>query len=476
MLPVVSVVLGYGYVWWSMQQAAEEFTAGLKPMVDLKFEELYFDPIENQVGLRGISIQPLGVNETFRIQAVHFTTPDRQFWLAAEQMLAAGRWPEVFNTRIEGLNLNVAAINAAMPASLPMALDNDTALIRALSPCYSNDPLRQMTLMGYGDIRNDIELSYYLSRGNQLATTDLRWSMQGVMDINTHLEIPLAQGQINSAALMQGAAGIEVLSVAVQDRGYNNKRNRFCASREGIEPEQLVSNFEQTLRQQLAAQRFELPETFIKALVGLQKPGAQSYIELRPTANPMALMMVPPSEALAMLQPTLEVNGKRLNLQPLAVALGRLQGGAAAQPDYNAQVVAAESSVGAAPLAEPDASRPDSDGFSMGAEPAIVQPPVAQTEAAQPAGAEQVAALTPTVTLKKKPLAEQPPGFKEVPVRALLRYKQKRIRLRTVFGRTIEGKLVSADSQKLRIEERQSHGKAVYPLSLSNITLAEVYH
>lgn len=447
---VLIVAAAYGFYWYQVKSQADDLVQQMSPFAQVRYGSVYAHP-DGTVGVDGLTITPHQMHAPVSIEAVRIRAGSPLFFLFGS------------DTPPERLNISLKQMRQGLDSELFRTVQQQSDLMLESNPLYVSPnalgcgsvrqfDINTMQRMGFNEMLMDVNLDYRGDNQARKVQLNLFVDIHDLAETRMEMAFSVDPSQLQNPMMASGNARLETLSFSYADRGYNQRRDRFCAAEAGIKPAEYRQQHRQLFVQWLNASGVELPDSLLAAYFDLQQPDADMALSLRPVGGVGAaeVMMQDPMTLLQSLNLQFNINGKPLALDGIdwpelmaGLAMAGNPGRAGRLPQEEA-----EEAVAAATEAESEASA--GDVSPQMAEPA---PAVVQRASVQPVSKR----YQPT------PLAE------------LSDHLGAQVRIFTYFGNDVEGQLVHADKQGVRVLQRLKQGVAEYPLDNDRIQQAEVW-
>ncbi|MET4000984.1 hypothetical protein [Marinobacterium sp. MBR-109] len=448
---VLMVAAAYGFYWYQVKSQADDLVQQMSPFAQVRYGSVYAHP-DGTVGVDGLTITPHQMHAPVSIEAVRIQAGSPLFFLFGS------------DTPPERLNISLKQVRQGLDSELFRTVQQQSDLMLESNPLYVSPnalgcgsvrqfDINTMKRMGFSEMLMDINMDY---RGDSRARKihfDLFVDIHDLGETRMEMALSADPNQLRNPMIASGNARLETLSFNYADRGYNQRRDRFCAAEAGIKPAEYRQQHRHLFVQWLNASGVELPDSLLAAYFDLQQPDADMAFSLRPVGGVGAaeVMMQDPMTLLQSLNLQFSINDKPLVLDGIdwsELMTGLAMAGNPGRTDSVSAAEPEEGMVAAASEAEAEAS--------------------AGSEASQVA--ESVAAAEQRVRAQPVSKRYQPTPLAELPA-----YLGAPVRIFTYFGNDVEGQLVHADGQGIRVMQRLKQGVAEYPLDNDRIQQAEVW-
>lgn len=461
LVPVVIAAGFYGFIYWKLTKAADDFAMQVSPFAQMSYEKVFIDPLETEIGLDAIKLTPVGSSGEINIESLRMRAPSWGYFFDFEEKINQGNLPESFDLRLKGLlvDLNSGYMNdwVSMAADVqPGSAQSFDALACGERDYFSLADLKKMR---YSALSSDLSILYYFSKTDQVMSFDVDVATGMMMETSMAFEVGVATNELSMQTMMFAQPQLKSVELRYRDRGYNKRRINFCTAETGVSEEQYRENYRQALYQNLQLQGWIIPEGIFNAFDQMNNPGGSTYIRLdmpQGFGTQTLMTIQKPSDLLAVLNPYVEFNGKPVLLDGISWE----------EPDPAALKRALR------------ASRSESDVAAVESEDNQVEDDSASESAEDDGEKEKYINLADLKEKRQVYQRTHEVSFKEVSIASLKQHVGKQVQLRTYFGRRIEGELIAVSANEIKVEHRlpDGRGTAVYPISKDKIESAKLYH
>lgn len=443
LIPLILILLvvgAQGYYWYQVKSDIDSVVASVRPVAKVEYGNISVSFL-GQVSLEQIAIQPNGYKEQISIQRALLTSTSRTFFLTAHEQLRTGILDDPVSLSLSGLNYY---INADYAEKLILfTSDTGTKSLDTLL-CGETGVIDQTALqaMGYRYLQGDLNLILESSANKKLMKVRLGAEFAQFMKGEVSLWLALHQGGTLRRKDLAKTA-IQMFGMTVSDLGYNQRWKTFCAQQEGLLVTDYLERYRSVLTENLSDGSSEgRGARLLDALVSVRSERSilaarwepATPLEIQKLASPKAGDSLFSSAELA-----LQVNGKVLEL-----------------PDQEWQVM--------------------HDLFGGDLRRAALAVVETKKASAQPVALPEVKVMKeiiPGVMPIRPPEVKK--SFLETPVADLDGYVGSEVKLRTFFGRDMEGVLVDVAEGSISIRHQVEQGRATFPVAKDKIALIEVY-
>lgn len=417
----------YAAYYFQVKKSIDRQLETLKPLVDAHYNYLYVNPF-GEISLSTLTLNILGQPNAVIIDRASVRS-DPLFFLQFDSRIQSGDWPENLTFAVEGLN-----VDFNMPAFLLLeqfAQQNDDIQLSALG-CgrISRFDMTALRMMGMRQGRFDFFVNLKRSEIDQL-NLQLLANMQGWADLAVDLDLDRSIAIQDFQRMTQH---LDRVAFSVTDRGYNERKNQFCAMQSGMSVAEYRDEHKTLVNDWIAHTLIPLPEDLMDAYHRLADPNATLSMQVFP----------------------IDLNENVLAVNSL---IDQLRAGVSISINNQNLTL-------------------DDDRFNYIVE--LLQQPVTietiqsnldtDDQEEQPRGMPGVA--TPPVL--DIPMIV-PRRYRATPAEELVNYIGHPVRFFTSFGKRVNGILLSVEGTTVRVVERVQRGTAQYPVELDTIQAPEVY-
>jgi hypothetical protein len=442
LVPLVLVLLlvgVQGYYWYQVKSGIDSLVASIRPVAKVEYADISVAFL-GEITIENITIQPNYYKEKVLIQRALLTSPSRTFFLTANEQLRTGILNDPVSLALTGLSYNLNADYARHFRVSSSDSKNKSLDTLVCGKTHSIDRTALMS-MGYRSLRGDLDLLLESSANQKLMKVRLGSEFAQLIKAEMNLWLALPQGGAYSRGGLAKAA-IQMFGMTVTDLGYNQRWKSFCAQQEMIESDEYPESYRVALIENLKAEGVNVEtERLLGALTGVRSHRSIVAVRLEPAVPLVLGVLASPDGADSLFSSSelaLQVNGKMLDLsKPEWEVLRELFGG----------------NVRRAALAVVEDEKA-----------------VAQGEVLNVALIKEV---IPGVMPVRLPAV--PKMYVTTSVDDLSAYVGSEVKLRTFFGRKMQGVLVSVNSNAISIRHQVEQGRATFPVSKDKVAMIEVY-
>lgn len=213
--------------WYAVGHDAQRVVDALAPYAEIKYDGLAAG-LDGSVTVSGVSVAPKGAHRIYRADSVSFDSPGL-FWLLKHALLHENDLPAQFGLTATGLSL------PPEPWLDPLWLDPGTFALFASAGCESRlgtSDYRRMNLDATAPSRERFEYRYDAGQHALSATLNLSAPGFAILALEADLS------RFDPAKLLHpkflDATHLDQLSATYADDGFMQRRNTYCATREGL--------------------------------------------------------------------------------------------------------------------------------------------------------------------------------------------------------------------------------------------------
>lgn len=450
--PIALFAAVYGFVWWKVSTAAESFAKDIAPFAKMTYQDIHIDLVEAQVGLKGISFTPTGSEGEIGVQSAVLKAPSWGFVLDLEEKLSKGELPDAFNVDLKGLNINLNSGYMQDWGRIALEAQREAGRSYDALACGGLEfiGLPEIRKMGYGNLNSDVSFQYHFDPLDKELNFDLQSRTKQVANMSMSLVLKVASETLNMQSIVFAQPQLKHIEARYFDRGYNKKRNKFCANLNKEPVKSYRERYKGLLSKRLAYEGWKIPDELFNAFEGLNNPGSSLYLRVdvpKGFGLQSMAMIQTPSDLVRELNPYVEFSKKYVALDGL------------------------------------EWSEPDPEGERLLRELMQSQEPtelVLGEEVEKAAEPEEKQEITPAVIMYQRPKPKKAveKSFKKIAVAELGAHIGKSVILYTYFGQKVEGRLVAVTDKVITVEHRvvSGRGTATYPMAYDKIQSAQLYH
>ncbi|GGO78586.1 hypothetical protein GCM10011348_10850 [Marinobacterium nitratireducens] len=478
LVPVAVAGGAYGYYWYQVKTSVDQLAESMAPFARLSYDRVVAG-LDGTAGVSGVRLVPGGSNDAISIGSVLFHAPDPLFYLNAEERLRQEAWPEQLSLELKGLQLDLGADYLVQWEQMAEALEAQSGLPAEAGTSFEalgcgdveRFDLAATRAMGYQRLSLDARLGMQFVPRQQVLTLRSDATVDGMAQTGVAVELSTGTAVLSAQALAAAQPTLKRVTFDYSDLGYNPRRNSYCAKQADMAPDDYPQYHSGLLQAELKRLGWSVPDELVNAYADLQRPRAimQLSAEPPPGFGPESLGTISsPEQLLDLFNLKVSVNGRRQDLSEVRWSLLDDEALAAAASGADGSV--SSESVGSV-ASEAAAAQPEEP-----AEPDLVVELEAPAPEPQPPAVTitdpDVVEVMPGIVVKAK---EAEKGFKPTALKDAHAYSGKPVRLRTYFGRNIEGTLLRVSNGTLEVEQRLDRGVAVFPIAADKVSELSIY-
>lgn len=412
----------WGYVFYSTKQQVQQFISAAQPLATISQRGIQVLP-SGVVRVRDIKIIPHTLSDVISIDAIEWHAPNIFALLNLRSRLSQGQLPASLALTVRGVNLPLhGGIIGAKPAPHYQALplENLSALGCGALTYFAGE---QWQAMGYERFISDMTIGYRLFPERiaiNISSATRDWATFS-LDVDLALDTPVTTFTQLASAITTKLAG---LTLVMQDDGYNQHRNNFCATQAGSDVNTYLATHVRLVVERLRQHGIHLGPGLVEVYQRYLSENGMLTLTMRPPMpiQPPELLDYSAADAMKLAGLSLQFND-----QPVSDL----------SMDWNLAQISQALGLGA--------TRP---------------PPV-------PEVAPPPAAPKPAVLPRK--------DFQNIHLADLDQHLGQIAKLKTTSGVTYQGKLESLGEGILRITIRKSGGQATLSLRVEEIAEVQVF-
>nr|WP_067286211.1 hypothetical protein [Marinobacterium profundum] len=486
LIPALIVGGAYGYYWYQVKTSADRMVEAAAPFAKITYARVVAG-IDGSAGVAGVQITPVGSKDSVLIGSVLFQAPDPLFYLDAEKTLREGNWPEHMALSVTGLSMTLDADYLAQWEAMgqSFAVPQQGTGFEALA-CgdVQRFDLATTRAMKYQRLTMDMLVAMDFMPGSQSLRLRSDVNVADMAKTSFYVDLSLASNVLSIGSLVQAQPSVERVSLDYADLGYNARRNRFCALSGGYAPAEYAQRHSEMVQAELRQLGWLMPDLLVKAYADLQQPRAilQLVAEPSPGFGAQSIATISsPEDLLGLLNVQVSVNGVS---QDLSTIDWSLDPGEAIAADGAATEALPDGALGAAVPQTEEQSVALQEPEPLAAGVVEKRAPeqedlVVELEQPRPEPSSVTTIIDPDVIqvmpgiVVKARAAEK--TYKPTAVQQVHSYAGQKVKLRTYFGRRIEGTLVRVAGGNLEVEQRLDRGVAVFPIAADKVAELSVW-
>ena len=435
LLGLVALIVGavYGgikaYIYYETRDALQGLVKTAAPFVTIEYGGIGSDLWSGTVRVEQIKFSPTGISDSVRVGAAQVSAGNLRHLFRLIQRAKDRAPPDRLGMALQEVrvDLNGGLVRTAERFIAMAAQANPAVAPAAHCGHQSTADIAILRRLGYDMLVLDAEFDYDFNRSAEMAKIVGAIKMHDMTRVAFDMKLVGVPAQSTDA--VRPAPQLREFGMMAEDLSYNDRLKRFCAQAAKLNEQEYIA-IETGPQSMFFRQLGIIPGPGLQQAYRdyLSKPGGTIEVRVRPgdALDPASLKLFKPTDILAMLNATLNINGKPV--QDLSFEIGPVQ---------TAQV-------------RPEA-KPESE----------VKPPV---PAQKPSSAPPAAAA-------REPVADQ---FRVVQVAELGRYLNRHVRLHERGQSPREGTLVQVSGRIAVLERQYGTGHIVVRVPLPLVDKAEV--
>ncbi len=426
------LLIAYGLYYYQVKSAIDAQLQQMRPLIEADYGALYVNPL-GDIQLSTVTLTPMGQPTGFIVDKIRLTS-DPLFFLDFESRMAIGDWPEELALAIEGLHVDFNMPLFIMLAELAQQTEEGTQPAALGCGTVRYFDMSAMRMMGMRQGRFDFHANLRQTAQDRLGL-ELLGHMYGWAEIG--VDLSLQADIVSPQTLSQLGPQLQRMDISYQDKGYNQRKNQFCAMQSGLSIAEYREQHLNLIQGWLNDQAPELTAALMPAYRQSGEPNARMTMSLN--LQDVDLQAVDaPGYLEDVLTNALSVS---VNDQSLTLDSEQMQ---------SLLAVLQEPVIQEQPVPEiPELSELETLPRSM---PGVASPPIVP--------------VPPSVESQK---------YRRTDPLELVNYIGHPVRFYTSFGKRVDGILMSVDDGSARVAERVQHGTAEYPVELETLQATEVF-
>ena len=456
LVPVAVAGAAYGYYWYQVKTSVDRMVEAAAPFASISYAGIVAK-LDGSAGARGVQIVPAGSRDSVRIGSILFRAQDPLFYLDAEKKLREGAWPEHMALSFNGLDVG-------LDADFMKQLEAIAGFEALACGDVERFDLATTRSMKYQRLNMDLLLAMDFMPRTQSLRLRSDVTIADMAQTGFYVDLSLASNALSLQSLIQSQPTLERVTLDYSDLGYNMRRNRFCAQRGGYAPVDYPQRHADLVQAELKRLGWSVSDALIQSYASMQRPQAivQVIAEPPPGFGAQSLGSISsPEQVLDLLNLRLSVNGVNQDLAGISWSLQGDEETTAAVPAVPEGGVEGEADL---PVEKPEAP-----------EDLVVELEPPKVESKKPLAAvidPDVVQVMPGIVVKAKAVEK---AFRPTALQQVHRYAGQPVRLRTYFGRRIEGTLVRVADGNLEVEQRLDRGVAIFPIAADKVAEVSVF-
>lgn len=444
-IPVFIVAGIYGFAWWKVSTAADNFSKEVAPFASMTYEQVHIDLLEAEVGLKQLVFKPVGMEGDILLDSVVLRAPSWGFIFELQDKLDKGELPESFNLDIKGLKFDLQSGYMQDWGRMMVDVQREAGASHDALACGQRQffTLADFRKMGYQWLSTDILLQYYWDTIDQRLNFDFQSKTARMADVSVSTSVGVSTDTLNLQSLMFAQPQLKRMEVRYYDRGYNDVKNRFCAKESGVDIGVYRENYNALLAQRLKLEGWVIPEYVMSGINKLNEPAASFYarVDMPQGFGMQSLVMIQqPSDLITHFAPYVEIQGKPVSLDGLN-------------------------------WAPPDATAAKELRRIQRGE--TIDNNASEEQAAE---ANQTFESEPSKQQRYR-YVEGQNRYLKVELDSLTEHIGRTVVLYTYYGREVQGRLMDVGVSEIIVERRleEGRGTATYPIARDKVQSAHLY-
>ena len=479
-----------GYVWYEVKTTMDDIIATAAPFADITYDSV-ISSLEGTVGVGGVVIRPKMASDEFTIQEMTISAPNILDIIFIGRNAKNKEFPEYAALEFKkvGIDLNskIFAMLGNMQAQAAMQQPQSAPLlVERIDALGCGDVVRfgrkEFIDMGYNPLELDVTFNMEFRKVAREMKINMSFKDRDLYDLRLAMQFPFDSDKIKSGAAASEQE-ISRLNIKYIDTGYHKLRNQYCARiNKGTVDEYVDANIS-LLTAQLGA---VLPEKTAESYRNFLINGGTVNVSMNPVEPAMlsGLSLYKNSDVMDILGMDITINGDTIDNKLIVWNENQFTEDKAEETNASTEKqelnpVAAKPSTSPSPAPAPvlasasaNVSTPVSAPESV---PADVSTPVSAPESV-PAKAK-VSVPAPVLAKTSAPAKPVPKkyDYRTVKKTQLSKYVGRKIKVETSTGKSHDGLLESAASDRVWIKMRMRGGEFSFPIKLVDVTDIKVY-
>ena len=353
------VAVGYGglkaYVYFQARGALKQFIAVVSPFAFVQYGGIGSTLHRGAVHLTNVRVTPNGMSEGITVDRLTLEPGGLWTLLSLRRRLDARDFPESLGIEAQGVTIPLDGDLVRKVEALAKAHGPNPGAAPGAPHCagLSTFGPGHLRKLGYQSLVSNLQVRYHYDRGASRLQIDMEGATHDLSSVTLAMTL---KGPIRlpRAGTLRTMPQIPELTFVYKDVGYTERLKRYCAQATGTSVEDYikseVSQSPEAFQQQWG---FSPGPGLREAYRSFLTAPGELYVRIAPSsdfpASGMALHK--PDDLLAMLNPTVKVNGQRVDdlsfnvLEPTQLA--------AQEQPVDAGAPAASADAGSAPAPGP---------------------------------------------------------------------------------------------------------------------------
>ena len=434
---LLSLVGSYFYYQQLAAAAVAQLGRQLPDEMQLVYESVSAD-LNGRIEILNAALLPAAGVGGAHVERIRLQTPGFSYLLTAETQLAADILPVAGEVELQGLKLSLSPVNIALiDTYVAMPLANRKALSALLMACGGHDPLslQQLYEMGVDQLRSDLLIRYQHQTSTKMLSAEVDYSAEQLFSLRGQVQI-MSEAPAPSPRMFEHyASWFQQANIGYQDLGYNQQRNRYCASLDDDILEQYLKLHRDRVVTTLRELGWDISPEMAFAYQRVISPRGDFQLQFKPERSPVTSELF--STEWQKLSPQVRLGKSWLALNDLY-----------REPTENTLIASIQHQIST----EVPGAGKDEDEQRRKTREAIRR------------------------AVQGGQSAEQEKVYQSVPVARIGEFVGHWVKLETYFGRKVHGTLERIEGNVLYVDQYMEQGSAVYPIDKTKLARLEVLH
>lgn len=278
----VAVVVGgvKGFIYYKVTTQLDDAIQAVSPFVSISYEDVS-SSLDGEVTVGGVKVKAYGDGLALAIDEVGVKFQNLQTLLFIGDDLKKQRVPEQMglslrHVRMDLQNLQPYLEMAKAQSGQPL---RDYSLL-GCGELEQADPLKVLQALGYSELDSSMTMGYRWDRASKRLTINSDFSWHELT--RSAMTIQLDQIATLSAAAMFSEPELKLISVSVEDEGYNARLVEHCAASQNINNDEFITIHMAALRTALGEQGITLGENLFDAYNYYLQSKGELMFQMRP--------------------------------------------------------------------------------------------------------------------------------------------------------------------------------------------------
>ena len=453
-LLLLSLGGGYGYVHSQADSVVEQTIVKLRPLMQISYSDLSVD-LSGNITLKDVSVNPSKGSGGVSVGQIVIDSPGWGYLLSGAQSAGQIVWPSKLQLSLKQLAFNLTPANIILTDQLSASLIPQNRLSETLMMAcggHRSLSMQQFYEVGVESLTGDGQFGFELNPTGKVLQAELSLSFRSLFDLSLATQFKTDLPVVSDTMLAGYPLWLKQAGLAYADRGYNGRRNAYCA---GLDDDIVDQYLKLHLDRVAVLLDQEGWQSNSKELLDYQllvsNSGAVKF-EFEPV-EPMLFEQLKSIELTRdwrLLNPKVQLGGQWIHLSERAVAATLDEAVARIQTETALRAPGAGSSTGE--YAQGNAS-----------------------DKAEIRRQETRAAIRKAVLgSESEPVRDK--AYREVSPEQLDRFIGSWVKLQTYYGRKVAGTLERIDGDMLYVDEHTGQGRAIYPINRTKLSGLQVLY